>query len=229
MAGLISPEGICYQIQDFFKKEVFMLKKFFYLCFFLICLVILKDLIRYNNTSPTPPNYPPPSSPYLKWPLEKEKKKEDINSWFEDDWIRNCGCYPKKHVGIDIQANVGDVVMAAKEGKVKPIYIVKDKYGGYAGKGIVIEHGDEGCEYTTVYMHVEPVVKEGKIVKKGQIIATVSNILGHHLHFGIRKSGYNMFSTRGALPQKNTDDDEYCKGDPLFPGHFIDPFPLKYD
>ncbi len=203
-----------------------MLKNFFYLCFFLICLVILKDLIRYNNPSPS---YPPPSSPYLKWPLEKEKKKEDINLGFGEDWVKSCGGYPKKHTGIDIKANPGNKVMAAKEGKVLVKFAVN---GGADGYGIVIGHGDKGYEYTTdttVYMHVDPLVIEGQTVKKGQIIATVSDILGPHLHFGIRKSGYDTYSTRGALPQKNTDDDKYCKGDPLFPGHFIDPFPLKYD
>lgn len=78
-------------------------------------------------------------------------------------------------------------------------------------------------------MHVDPLVMEGQNVEKGQIIAKISRISSHHLHFGIRKSGYDIFSMRGALPQKNTPDDKYCKGDPLFPDHFIDPFKLKYD
>lgn len=203
-----------------------MLKKVFYLGFILLCLMIARSYFRFNDSSPI---LPPPSSPYLKWPLEKGKEESHINSGFGDDWIKVCGCDLKKHVGIDIDAKVGEVVIAAKEGKVKIIYIAEDKDGGYAGRGIVIEHGDEGFEYTTVYIHVEPVVKEGQTVKKGQVIAAVSDILGRHLHFGIRKAIYDDFSTRGALPQRNTDDDKFCKGDPVFPGHFIDPFPLKYD
>jgi hypothetical protein len=48
---------------------------------------------------------------------------------------------------------------------------------------IVIGHGAQFDEYTTVYMHVEPVVIMGQAIdEKGQIIATVSNISGYHLH-----------------------------------------------
>jgi murein DD-endopeptidase MepM/ murein hydrolase activator NlpD len=189
----------------------------------LLGLMILRDFIMFNDSSP---KLPPLSSPYLKWPLKKEKREEDINLGFGDDWIKSCGNYPKKHVGIDIKANPDDDVMAAKAGKVKLKFSID---GGADGYGIVIGHGKSPFEYTTVYMHVDPLVMEGQNVEKGQIIAKISRISSHHLHFGIRKSGYDIYSSRGALPQKNTDDNKYCKGDPIFPGHFIDPFELKYD
>jgi murein DD-endopeptidase MepM/ murein hydrolase activator NlpD len=199
-----------------------MLKKVFYLGFILFCLMILRYLFLFNDFSP---KFPPPSSPYLKWPLKKEKKKEDINLCFGDDWVKNCGCYPKKHTGIDIKANPGDEVMAAKEGKILVIFPVKAADGGGGGNGIVIGHG----EFTTVYIHVVPLINVGQYVEKGQIIAKIAKIKSYHLHFGIRLAKYDKYSTRGALPQKNTPDDKYCKGDPVFPDHFIDPFKLKYD
>jgi murein DD-endopeptidase MepM/ murein hydrolase activator NlpD len=91
--------------------------------------------------------------------------------------------------------------------------------------GIVIGHG----EFTTVYIHVVPLINVGQYVKKGQIIAKIAKIKSYHLHFGIRLAKYDKYSTRGALPLKNTPGDKYCKGDPVFPGHFIDPFEVKYD
>lgn len=204
-----------------------MLKLFFKLCFLLFALMLIKEclLLKNKNLTPQMPQLPPPSSPYLKWPLEKGKHESHINSGFGTNWIVNCGCESKKHVGIDIAANVGDNVLAAKTGNVIKIFQVETPDGKDWGDGIVIGHG----EYTTVYMHVDPVVKEGQPVGKGDIIARVSNIYGYHLHFGIRKLKYDKFSKRGALPLKNTNDNDYCKNDPVFPGNFIDPFPLKYD
>lgn len=199
-----------------------MLKKIFYLVFILICLMIAKSYFRFSDSSP---QLPPPSSPYLKWPLEKEKKEGDITSTFGEDWIKNCGCYPKKHVGIDIIANVDDNVLAAKVGTVLEIFHAEKPGGKYWGEGIVIGHG----EYTTVYIHVDPLVEVGQIIEKGQIIAKIFRISGCHLHFGIRMSKYDEYSKRGALPLKNTPENETCFKDPEFPGNFINPFDLKYD
>jgi len=201
-----------------------MLKFFFKLCFLLLGLMILKEFLLFKNKNPSP-QLPPLSSPYLKWPLEKGKNDSQINSGFEDDWISDCGFVPKKHVGIDIDAKVGDNVLAAKTGSVIKIFQVETPDGKDWGDGIVIGHG----EYTTVYMHVDPLVKEGQPVGKGQIIARISNIRGYHLHFGIRKLKYDKFSKRGALPLKKTNDNDYCRYDPIFPGNFIDPFALRYD
>lgn len=89
------------------------------------------------------------------------------------------------HDGIDIAGNVGELVVAAADGKVvfagwRPVY----------GKTLEIEHG---YGFTTIYAHNSALlVKEGDQVKKGQPIARVGNTgrsTGPHLHFTVKKYG----------------------------------------
>ena len=113
---------------------------------------------------------------------------------------------------------------------MKAVYTLSSQHNW--GKGIVIEHSG----FTTIYMHVNPVVNVGAYVNKGQKIGTIGSIEGDiHLHFGVRSGIYSDISKRGALPQKHGDSDHQdgrftgCKSDPLFPEKFVDPMKLKYE
>ncbi len=90
----------------------------------------------------------------------------------------------KKYDGIDIRAPLGSTIKAADSGKV----VFSNKLSGY-GNIIIIQHRDK---YTTVYAHNQVnIVKEGKWVKRGSIIAKVGNShntsASHALHFQIRR------------------------------------------
>lgn len=88
------------------------------------------------------------------------------------------------HEGIDIRANRGNPIYAAKAGEV--IYNSR-KIRGY-GNMIVIKH-DDGM--ATVYAHNRKnLVKHGEKVKQGQLIGLIGSTgksTGPHLHFEIRK------------------------------------------
>lgn len=89
------------------------------------------------------------------------------------------------HSGIDIGADTGREIYAAKSGRV--IFSgVADGYGNY----VKIDHGN-GIQ--TAYGHCSALaVNEGDEVKKGQIIAYVGstgNSTGPHLHFEIKIDG----------------------------------------
>ncbi len=88
-----------------------------------------------------------------------------------------------EHYGIDIAAKSGTKISSAMDGKV----IVASSNSEY-GNFIKILKDD----VMTVYAHCKKLmVKEGDIVKKGDVIATVGstgNSTGPHLHFEIRLS-----------------------------------------
>ena len=88
------------------------------------------------------------------------------------------------HEGIDIKANRGEPVMAAKDGVV--IYSSK-RIKGY-GNMVVLKHPDGSA---TVYAHNKKnLVVLSERVSQGQVIAQVGatgKATGPHLHFEIRK------------------------------------------
>ena len=88
------------------------------------------------------------------------------------------------HKGIDIAAKVGKKIKSATDGQVKEASY-NSEYGNY----IKIKNKN----VLTVYAHCKKLkVSKGKIVKKGDVIATVGSTgksTGPHLHFEIRLSG----------------------------------------
>lgn len=92
---------------------------------------------------------------------------------------------PSFHSGIDIAAPMGQEVKAILSGKV----LVAEMFDLHGGT-VIIDHG----AFKSMYLHMSPdfKVKQGDIVKKGQVINTV-NSTGHsngpHLHFGIYPNG----------------------------------------
>lgn len=112
----------------------------------------------------------------FQWPVDGE-----VSSGFGSRWGR-------LHDGIDIRAPGGTPVYASAAGEV----IHSDPLGGY-GKLIVIRHRDN---YFTAYAHnTENLVKEGKLVEQGDLIARVGdtgNATGYHLHFEVRQNSAPM-------------------------------------
>lgn len=103
------------------------------------------------------------------WPL-----LAPVSSTFGPRWGRN-------HNGIDLAANHGDEIKAARDGEVW----VAGAVTGY-GETVILEHADGS---RTVYAHCSKLlVKPGQKVKQGQVIALVGSTgqsTGPHLHFEI--------------------------------------------
>lgn len=104
-----------------------------------------------------------------------------ITSAFGNARIYN-GVTKSYHTGTDFRAKVGDDIKATNHGKV---VLVMDRF--YLGKVIYIDHGRGAYSY---YSHLSKyLVKEGDIVKKGQVIAKsgiTGRITGPHLHYALR-------------------------------------------
>lgn len=94
----------------------------------------------------------------------------------------------KMHTGIDIITDVGTRVKAAGKGKV----VFVGYKGGY---GLAVEV-DHGFGYQTIYAHLSSVnVKEGQVVKRGDVIAKSGNSglsSGPHLHYEVLHNGQNL-------------------------------------
>jgi murein DD-endopeptidase MepM/ murein hydrolase activator NlpD len=105
--------------------------------------------------------------------------------------------YSSRHRGIDIAVPWGTPVLAADNGVV-----VKSGYSttGYGGRVII----DHNIDYVTLYAHLsQAFVREGDIVRKGEIIGLVGstgNSTGPHLHLELRDFGY-LVDPRSLLPK----------------------------
>lgn len=91
----------------------------------------------------------------------------------------------KAHKGIDIAANLGEVINAALDGTV----VYAGWQEGY-GNVVKIHHGKD---VETIYAHCSKItVKQGEAVNKGEKIGEVGstgNSTGPHLHFEVREKG----------------------------------------
>ncbi|GJL62702.1 MAG: peptidase M23 [Nitrospirales bacterium] len=89
------------------------------------------------------------------------------------------------HSGEDIAAPKGTKVVAMNTGTVS---LTLDHF--FTGKGVLLNHG---VGLYSMYFHLSTIsVKEGEVVKKGQIIGQVGSTgraTGPHLHWGVRLNG----------------------------------------
>lgn len=87
-----------------------------------------------------------------------------------------------KHLGTDFRAPIGTEIPASNSGRV---VVSRDLF--YTGNTVTIDHG---LGIFTVYGHLSKLlVKEGDLVKRGQVIALSGNTgrtSGPHLHWGIK-------------------------------------------
>lgn len=95
----------------------------------------------------------------------------------------------ESHTGTDIPAPSGTPIYAANDGVVTTVNrnASASSYGYYC----TINHGNG---YVTLYAHQcqAPVVNEGEIISRGQVIGyvgTTGNSTGNHLHFELRVNG----------------------------------------
>lgn len=102
----------------------------------------------------------------------------------------------KMHEGIDIAKDQGDLIRAARRGKVA----FTGWRGGY-GKAVILNHGNG---VRTLYGHASKIlVNTGEEVYKGQPIARIGSTgrsTGPHLHFEILYKG-NPLNPRDFLPK----------------------------
>jgi murein DD-endopeptidase MepM/ murein hydrolase activator NlpD len=122
---------------------------------------------------------PPSVSKYdFIWPVEKVDR---VTSTFGKRWS-------SFHEGIDIPASRGLPVFAVCNGRV-----AYGKFIDNLGNTICVEHRDN---IFTRYAHLSQIiVKEGEIVKKGQVIGyagSTGNSTGNHLHFEVRFGDFPM-------------------------------------
>jgi murein DD-endopeptidase MepM/ murein hydrolase activator NlpD len=101
-------------------------------------------------------------------------KRSDIN-----------GLERSPHTGVDLRGSLGEPVKAVNNGKVA---LIADHF--FTGNSVFLDHGGG---IFTMYFHLSKVmVKEGDIIKKGQVIGLVGatgRATGPHLHWGMRVNG----------------------------------------
>lgn len=89
------------------------------------------------------------------------------------------------HAGVDFKAEAGTPIKAANSGKV-----VLSENLFFSGNTVVIDHG---LGLYTYYGHCTTLqVKNGEMVKKGQLVGTVGStgrVTGPHLHWSCRLNG----------------------------------------
>jgi murein DD-endopeptidase MepM/ murein hydrolase activator NlpD len=92
------------------------------------------------------------------------------------------GALTTRHLGVDFRGAVGEPVKAANRGVV----VLVDRFF-LAGNVVYIDHGGG---VVTSYFHLsKTLVKQGDIVKRGQVIGAVGNtgrVTGPHLHWAAR-------------------------------------------
>lgn len=127
------------------------------------------------------------------------RKEARFSEPFTDplDEMRNVGSYGNirrqgevslQHLGVDLDARVGDPVYAVNEGLVRFVGTPANY-----GKTVAVDHG---LGVYSVYLHLDEIlVEEGEQVARGQEIAKAGNTgysLAPHLHFSMRASGVSV-------------------------------------
>ncbi|MGE0681898.1 MAG: peptidoglycan DD-metalloendopeptidase family protein [Candidatus Binatia bacterium] len=152
---------------------------------------------------------PPPRVTSERWEEDRtsfpERKREDGSSFFiwplEGKLSSKFG--PRNgsfHDGIDIAAPLGTSVRAAADGRV----IFSDVLRGY-GNVVIVRHAKS---YLTVYAHHRVnLVKEGQMVRQGDVIAEVGQTgraTGASLHFEVRKDNLARNPLQYLPQERNT-------------------------
>lgn len=123
------------------------------------------------------------------WPVAGELEREyAMESLAYDvtmaDW--------RTHDGIDVAAEMGDVVRAASAGKIEAVYD-DDLYG----TTVIIDHGD-GLKTVYSNLAATPTVKVGDTVASGDVIGSVGDTAiceigeGNHVHVAMSKKGESV-------------------------------------
>ena len=118
------------------------------------------------------------------WPLPGKVSVTSLFGYRPDPFTGK----PSNHSGTDVPAAAGTEIHAAQGGIVTYVSSRQSiDYGWYC----MISHGNG---YVTLYAHqrVKPIVTEGQVVQKGQVVGYVGSTgysTGNHLHFELRVNG----------------------------------------
>lgn len=93
-----------------------------------------------------------------------------------------------RHLGLDLDGQVGDPIFATERGRV---VLAKDRY--YSGNTVVVDHGGG---LFSMYLHLSAFdVKVGDTVERGQTVGKVGStgrVTGPHLHFSVKLDGEHL-------------------------------------
>ena len=107
----------------------------------------------------------------------------------------------RPHEGIDVSADMGTPIVAPAGGRVRSV-----GYEGGFGNTFEIDHGNG---IVTRYAHCSRiVVRNGQVVSRGQLIATVGNTgltIGPHLHYEVHVNGKPVNPLRYVLQDRIAD------------------------
>ncbi|MEW6430072.1 MAG: M23 family metallopeptidase [Myxococcota bacterium] len=113
------------------------------------------------------------------WPRAAE-----VTAPFGDLRLLN-GKKQSQHFGMDLDGRVGAPVYASNDGEV---VLVRDCFA--SGNTVLLHHGGR---LFTAYFHLSKFeVKDGEVVKKGQLLGLVGRtgrVTGPHLHWGVKLDG----------------------------------------
>ena len=111
-----------------------------------------------------------------------------------------------RHLGWDLDGNVGDAIVAAGRGRV---LLATERF--YSGGTVLLDHG-QGL--MTMYFHMSRIdVMAGRLVEKGEGLGAVGasgQVTGPHLHFSVRLGGLYVDPRQllGLNLSDDADDDQ---------------------
>ncbi len=126
---------------------------------------------------------------YFAYPINYKRDMVIRSDGWGDGFFASNRSGRRLHQGIDLLANIGTPVLAARSGRV-----VAAKENKGMGKYVIIKHSGG---FNTIYGHLSKIcVANGDLVRQGQPVGQVgktgnANYRGiqPHLHFEIRKDG----------------------------------------
>lgn len=141
------------------------------------------------------------------WPIEKDSSNKpkvvEITSGYGERVLRGEKNF---HYGIDISDGTSPKIIASYGGYVFRKDVDSDGYGTY----VVLKHSVNGEAFYTVYAHmkagsVPSYIKKDSWVEAGTVLGTMGstgNSTGIHLHFEMRKGGWDGRSKVAVNPLK---------------------------
>lgn len=107
-----------------------------------------------------------------------------FTAFFGDRRLFN-GKQKSQHYGLDLDGAIGAPIHASNDGVV---VLVRDCWG--SGNTVIVDHG---ADLYTLYFHLSAYdVKEGDVVKRGQLLGKVGKsgrVTGPHLHWSVKIGG----------------------------------------
>ncbi|OYX41662.1 hypothetical protein B7Y94_04660, partial [Candidatus Saccharibacteria bacterium 32-49-12] len=159
-----------------------------------------------NPSTNEPNNLPPPSTDGWSSPMPGRAITFDYRA------VGRKGI----HKGVDLGAPRGVNVLAARDGTVTASWDM----GSCGWATVISSDGLPGIYHA--YQHMDPLVKRGDKVTRGQVIGKVGRFCGsgHHLHFSIetRPDRVSAYSDSGAKDTSLNPHDYISFSDPVNPG-----------